>query len=67
MPTAMSRIPDYGSADALTFQTAWAGPHPILQRLSEMFPDIAFRHRWADEDIGANCGERCYFGGEMDQ
>lgn len=56
---------DYGSADALTFQTAWAGPHPILQRLSEMFPDIAFRHRWADEDIGANCGERCYFGGEM--
>lgn len=56
---------DYGSADALTFQTAWAGPHPILRRLSEMFPDIAFRHRWADEDIGANCGERCYFGGEM--
>ena len=28
---------DYGSADALTFQTAWAGPQPILQRLSEMF------------------------------
>lgn len=56
---------DYGSADALTFQTAWAGPHPILQRLSKMFPNIAFRHLWADEDIGANCGERCYFGGEM--
>ena len=56
---------DYGSADALTFQTAWAGPHPILQRLSKMFPNIAFRHRWADEDIGANCGERCYFGGKL--
>ena len=56
---------DYSSSDALTFQTAWAGPHPILQRLSKMFPDIAFRHLWADEDIGANCGERSYFGGEM--
>ena len=56
---------DYSSSDALTFQTAWAGPHPILQRLSKMFPNIAFRHLWADEDIGANCGERSYFGGEM--
>ena len=56
---------DYSSSDALTFQTARAGPHPIRRHLSAMFPNIAFRHRWADEDIGANCGERCYFGGEM--
>ena len=56
---------DYSQSDALSFQTAWSGPHPLLRRLSEMFPDISFRHRWADEDIGANCGERCYLGGEI--
>ena len=29
-----------------------------------MFPEIVFKHQWADEDIGMNCGERCYLGGE---
>ena len=29
-----------------------------------MFPEIVFKHRWADEDIGMNCGERSYLGGE---
>ncbi|MBQ8348366.1 MAG: hypothetical protein IJY19_01800 [Ruminococcus sp.] len=24
----------------------------MLQKLSEMFPDIVFEHEWADEDIG---------------
>ena len=30
-----------------------------------MFPEIVFKHQWADEDIGMNCGERCYLGGEI--
>ena len=55
---------DYSACDELTFQTAWSAPHPILRKLSEMFPEIVFKHRWADEDIGMNCGERCYLGGE---
>ena len=55
---------DYSACDELTFQTAWSAPHPILRKLSEMFPEIVFKHRWADEDIGMNCGERCYCGGE---
>lgn len=56
---------DYSACDELTFQTAWSAPHPILRKLSEMFPEIVFKHQWADEDIGMNCGERCYLGGEI--
>ena len=43
---------------------AWSAPHPILQKLSEMYPDITFEHEWADEDIGANCGRKIYRNGE---
>ena len=28
----------------LWFQTAWSAPHPILQKLSEQYPDIRFTH-----------------------
>ena len=55
---------DYSGNDALCFQTAWAAPHSILEKLSEMFPAVTFEHQWADEDIGHNCGRRCYSGGE---
>lgn len=48
----------------LTFLTAWSAPHPILEKLSEMYPDIKFEHEWADEDIGMNCGRYVYFDGE---
>ena len=49
----------------LGFQTAWAAPHPILEKFSEMYPDITMVHKWADEDIGSNCGMRAYLGGEI--
>ena len=49
----------------LWFQTAWSAPHPILEKLSELYPEITMEHKWADEDIGANCGQRTYLGGEM--
>lgn len=55
---------DYSQNTDLWFQTAWSAPHPILQKLSEMYPDITFEHEWADEDLGANCGRKCYRNGE---
>lgn len=55
---------DYSQNNYLSFQTAWSAPHPILQKLSEMYPDIIFEHEWADEDIGVNCGRKCYSNGE---
>lgn len=50
--------------DTLTCQTAWSAPHPILDKLSQMYPDIEFTHEWADEDIGNNCGRRVLQNGE---
>lgn len=55
---------DYSKNTDLWFQTAWSAPHPILQKLSEMYPDITFEHEWADEDIGYNCGRCSYTSGE---
>ena len=56
---------DTGFKDGkLTFLTAWSAPHPILQKLSEMFPEIEITHEWADEDIGTNCGRYAYYDGE---
>ena len=47
---------DYSENEYLCFETAWSAPHPILDKLAEMYPDIEFMHEWADEDIGQNCG-----------
>ena len=56
---------DYSQSEKLWFQTAWSAPHPILQKLSEQYPDIKFTHEWADEDLGVNCGRTEYFGGKI--
>lgn len=48
----------------IAFQTAWSAPHPILEKLSEMYPEVSLEHIWADEDIGQNCGQRNYRNGE---
>ena len=37
---------DYSQNTDLWFQTAWSAPHPILQKLTEMYPDITFEHEW---------------------
>lgn len=47
----------------LVFQTAWSPPIPVIETLAEKYPDIEFTHRWADEDIGNNCGQMWYSGG----
>lgn len=50
--------------NALKFDTAWSAPHPVIEKLSEMYPDIGIEHSWADEDIGCNCGKHIYMGGD---
>ncbi len=52
------------SENALKFNTAWSAPHPVIKRLSEMYPEIGIEHSWADEDIGYNCGKHTYMGGD---
>ncbi len=55
---------DYSKEKELRFLTAWSAPHPVIEKLAEMFPSVKFEHEWADEDIGMNCGRRVYYDGE---
>lgn len=38
------------------FDTAWSCPQGVLVKLSERFPDDLISVKYADEDIGSNCG-----------
>ena len=55
------------SSDTIEFTTPWSAPVPILQALSEKFPDITITIRWADEDVGVNTGEAVFKGGEISE
>ncbi len=54
---------NYQEGDALNFLTAWSAPHPVMEKLAEMFPNVEIEHEWADEDIGHNCGRYRYQNG----
>ena len=56
---------DYSqNKNTITFLTAWAAPHPVIEKLAEIYPSVRIEHEWADEDIGSNCGRRVYYDGE---
>lgn len=44
------------SSDTISFDTAWSTPFPVIMSLSEQFPDLRFEVKFADEDLGSNCG-----------
>lgn len=50
-------------ATQIEFDTAWSAPHPVIQKLSMMYPDVKITHKWADEDMGNNCGIAEYIEG----
>ena len=58
---------DQRELDEIRFCTENTAPHPIIQKLSEMYPDITMEHRWADENLGYNCGMRTYKAGQFDE
>ncbi|MGE8152474.1 hypothetical protein ACQKP5_14630 [Pseudomonas vancouverensis] len=43
-------------AGELSFDTAWSCPMPLLVELSKRHPDAEITVRYADEDLGSNCG-----------
>ena len=47
------------------FDTAWSSPEPVLIALSKRFPEEEIRVRYADEDMGCNCGEYTMKNGEF--
>lgn len=54
----------YNEDRRIEFLTAWSPPHEIMEELARRFPEAGFLHRWADEDIGSNVGQREYEHGE---
>lgn len=40
----------------VSFETAWSHPGPVVDALSKKFPEHEIKVRFADEDIGSNCG-----------
>ncbi|MBQ9461516.1 MAG: hypothetical protein IJU51_06335 [Clostridia bacterium] len=52
------------NTNTISFLTAWSAPHPVIEKLTTMFPGMTFEHEWADENIGMNCGRRTYYDGE---
>lgn len=47
----------YVEGNVLTFQTAWSFPRPVFEKIAEMFPNLTFEIKFADEDFGNNCNE----------
>ena len=56
---------DYSDSDFIWFQTAWSAPIPVIKKLSEMYPNIELTLEFADEDLGQNCGEMKFKGGDF--
>ena len=46
------------------FDTAWSFCAPVIEKLSEMFPDVEIEFAYSDEDCGCNCGSGKLKGGE---
>jgi len=55
----------YNGDNELCFQTAWSSPHPVIEKLSAMYPEVTIKHRWANEDLWQGCGSHTYQGGKM--
>lgn len=55
-------LPEPGVA---RFDTAWSFPEPVILHLSKLFPEETIYVRYADEDIGNNCGRLTFRAGEI--
>lgn len=51
--------------NAIIFQTALSRAMPVISKLAEMYPEISFEFRWADEALGSNAGIAEFKGGEL--
>lgn len=49
------------------FDTAWSHPVPVLEALSQKFPDTELHVKYADEDTGYNLGEYWMTNGTINQ
>lgn len=54
-----------GTETQFGFQTAWAHPFPIMEKLSNLFPKVTINVAFADEDFGHNVGSYTLKGGKL--
>lgn len=54
-------------SNKVVFYTAWSMPMKVALALSLRFPDVKIIWKYADEDIGYNCGEIVFQGGGIVQ
>lgn len=47
----------------IIFDTAWSTPFPVIEKLAQKFPELTIEVKFADEDIGSNCGVYSFEGG----
>ena len=50
----------YVEGRSIQFNTAWSTPEAIYRALIKKFPNLDFNVKFADEDMGYNCGEFSY-------
>ncbi len=53
------------SDNVIEFETPWDCPKPVLVKLSLKFPDDHINVKYADEDLGSNCGSYDLLNGEV--
>lgn len=51
------------TGNEIQFDTAWATPYGIIEKIAQMFPDVEFSLTYADEDLGYNCGRYTFLNG----
>lgn len=50
-------LEEYDNNAIIYFNTAWSGVPHLIEILCTQFPNISFEYKFADEDMGYNCGE----------
>lgn len=50
--------------DSICFLTAYSPPHPVIEKLSQMYPNIEIHYDFASEDFGKDCGKKIYTKGK---
>lgn len=54
-----------GAELVIRFETAWNCPEPIYVEMAKRFPHLELHIRYADEDMGSNCGMLRLAGGKL--
>ncbi len=49
----------------IQFDTAWSTPFPVIHELAKKFHNLCFEVKFADEDLGNNCGAYKFEGGQL--